>query len=84
MVLQKTSERRSVEELLAAGHLSAPDEHGFHHWLWAACPQDGQHAHPHRTIWKRDARGRYIDAVVFRCGACARMWQAATDEIHLT
>jgi hypothetical protein len=84
MVLQQSSERRMVMESLSAGRLSVADEHGFHHWLWAACPDDGQRAHVHRTIWKRDSRGRYIAAVIFRCGACTRTWQATTDEIRLT
>lgn len=84
MVLQNKPERRLIEETLAAGHLSIPDEHGFHHWLYAVCPQDSQHAQPQRTIRKRDARGHYIDGVIFRCSGCGRTWQATLDEIHLT
>ena len=83
MVLQQKPERQLIEDALAAGRLSVPDEHGFHHSMYAVCSQDGVHAHPDRTIWKRDARGHYIESVIFRCPGCRRSWQASFDEIHL-
>ena len=51
MVLQQKPERQLIEDALAAGRLSVPDEHGFHHSMYAVCSQDGVHAHPDRTIW---------------------------------
>ena len=83
MVLQQQPERRLIEDALAAGRLTVPDEHGFHHAMYALCPQDGSHAQPARTIWKRDANGRHIDQVVVRCYSCGRSWPAATEEMHL-
>ncbi len=84
MVLKQQSERQLIADALATGHLSVPDEHGFHHWLYAVCPDDGQRVQPQRTIATRDARGHHIDALVFHCGSCGRTWQAAADELHLT
>ncbi len=86
MGLSEQSERQAIAEALAGGRLSVPDEHGFHHWVHAVCPEDGQRVPPQRTIMARDARGRHIDALVFRCASCGRTWQtpAAADELHLT
>lgn len=85
MVLSKKTERQLIADALATGHLSAPDEHGFHHWVYAVCPEDGEHVQPQRTIAATDVRGHHIDALVFHCVACGRTWQqAATDELHLT
>lgn len=83
MVLQHKPERQVIAEALAAGHLTVPDEHGFHHGMYAVCAEDGQHAPPYRPTWRRDARGRYIDHVLFHCNGCGRTWQAGQEEIHL-
>ena len=83
MVLQHKPERQLIEEALAAGHLTVADEHGFHHGMYAICQEDGLHAPPHRPTWRRDARGRYIESVLFHCNGCGRTWQATLEEIHL-
>jgi hypothetical protein len=83
MVLQNKPERQIIEEALAAGHLTVPDEHGFHHGMYAACPTDGGHAQPQRPVWKRDADGRHIDHINFHCDNCGKTWEARIDEIHL-
>ncbi len=83
MVLQQKPERQLIEDALAAGRLSVPDEHGFHHGMYAVCSEDGVRAHPDRTIWKRDLRGHYIESVIVRCYRCGRRWQASSAEIHL-
>jgi hypothetical protein len=83
MVLQSKPERQLIEEALAAGHLTIPDEHGFHHGMYAVCPKDQSHAAPQRPVWKRDVRGRYIDHIVFHCDNCSHTWEAKIEEIHL-
>jgi hypothetical protein len=83
MVFSQKPESELIAEALAAGHLSVPDEHGFHHELYAICPRDGLHLAPVRTIWKRDATGRHIDHLEFRCLSCGHTWQAEQAELHL-
>ena len=83
MALQQRPERQLIEEALAAGHLSIPDEHGFQHGMYTVCPRDGISVHPARTIWKRDATGRHIDHIVFHCDGCGQTWEGAIEEIHL-
>ncbi|MGH2587554.1 MAG: hypothetical protein ACRDJE_21765 [Dehalococcoidia bacterium] len=83
MVLQHRPEHQLIGDALAAGHLTVADESGFHHGMYTVCSQDGVRAHPHRTVWKRDMRGHYIDHIIFRCFSCGRSWQASVEEIHL-
>jgi len=83
MVLQQKPERQLVEEAFAAGRLYVEDEHGFHHGMYAVCPNDGGHAQPSRPIWQRDARGRYIAHVLFHCHNGGRTWEGQRCEIHL-
>jgi hypothetical protein len=84
MMLQHQPERKVIEEALANRHLSVPDEHGFHHWIYAVCPDDSGRASPQRIIATNDARGRHFDAIIFRCTGCGRVWQAGVEEMHLT
>ncbi|MGD9891332.1 MAG: hypothetical protein AB7U18_08575, partial [Dehalococcoidia bacterium] len=67
MMLHNQPERKVIEQAMATRHLSVPDEHGFHHWIYADCPDDGGHASPQRTIAANDARGRHFEAIDFRC-----------------
>ena len=83
MVLAEQCERTLIEDALAAGRLTVPDVQGFHHGLYTVCSSDGVRAHPHRMVWRRDARGHFIDHVIFRCHCCGRSWQASMEEIHL-
>jgi hypothetical protein len=84
MMLQHQPERNVIEEAMANRHLSVPDEHGFHHWIYAVCPDDGGRASPQRTIATNDASGRHFEAIIFRCTGCGRVWQAGIEEMHLT
>jgi hypothetical protein len=84
MVLAERTERMLIEDALAAGRLTVADAQGFHHGMYAVCPADSVRAHPHRMVWRRDARGHFIDHVIFRCHCCGRSWQASMEEIHLT
>jgi hypothetical protein len=83
MVFSQKPESELIAAALATGHLSVADEHGFHHELYAICPRDGLHPAPARTIWKRDATGRHIDHLEFRCLRCGHTWQAEQAELHL-
>jgi hypothetical protein len=83
MVLHQPSERTLIEHALALGQLTVPDEHGLHHGMYTICPVDGARAHPHRTVWRRDALGHSIDRIIFRCYSCGRSWEASPEEIHL-
>ncbi|HEY7295936.1 MAG TPA: hypothetical protein VH916_12900 [Dehalococcoidia bacterium] len=77
------SEAELITQALKTGQLSVADEHGFQHEVYAACPGDGSHVAPARTIWRRDAAGRHIDQVEFHCPSCGRTWQAQSEELHL-
>ncbi|HLZ70438.1 MAG TPA: hypothetical protein VKV26_11110 [Dehalococcoidia bacterium] len=83
MMSARKPEAELIAEALQTGQLSVPDEHGFHHELYAACPTDDSHVAPARTIWKRDASGRHIDQLEFHCPRCGHTWQAARAELHL-
>lgn len=76
-------ERSLIEDALHMGRLTVADEQGFHHGLYTICSADGVRAHPHRIFWRRDARGHFVDHIVFRCHSCGRSWQASMEEIHL-
>jgi hypothetical protein len=84
MVLQQTNDRRRIEDALAAGRLSVPDEHGFLHGIYAICPRDGIRAYPHRTVRAQDVHGNAFAQVVVRCFSCGRSWAATADNIHLS
>jgi len=83
MMQSRKAEPELIAQALQTGRLSVEDEHGFHHELYAACPRDGSHVAPVRTIWRRDADGRHIDQLEFHCPRCGRTWQAERTELHL-
>jgi hypothetical protein len=79
--MESTSEVTAVREALAAGRLTVPDpESGFHHPMYAVCPNDGGHA-PVRRV-ERGARG-VITQVTARCPQCGAEITAAPEELHL-
>jgi hypothetical protein len=83
MVLQQKPESEQIRDALSAGHLTVEDVHGFHHGLYAVCGEDHTRAHPHRTLWTRDADGSRMQQIIFRCHSCGRSWSATVEEMHL-
>lgn len=83
MVLAQRTERTLIEDALASGRLTVADGQGLHHGMYTVCSTDGVRAHPHRMVWRRDARGQCVDHIIFRCHCCGRSWQASIEEIHL-
>ena len=76
-----TGESEAVREALAAGRLSVPDpETGFHHDVYATCPNDGERVHARRVV--RGARGA-ITQVTMRCPRCGTEFVAAPESLHL-
>jgi hypothetical protein len=76
-----TNETEAIRGALAAGRLAVPDpETGYHHWLWAACPNDGGHAQVRRVA--RGARGA-ITEVTLRCPQCGHQFVAGAEALHL-
>jgi hypothetical protein len=76
-----TREVAAVREALAAGRLTVPDpETGFHHSMYAVCPQDGTHAPVRRVV--RGARGA-ITQVTALCPRCGAETAPAPEELHL-
>jgi hypothetical protein len=76
-----TGESEAVNEALAAGRLFVPDpETGFHHSMYADCPNDGAHAQAHRVV--RGAKGA-IAEVTMRCPSCGNEFTAAPEALHL-
>ncbi len=76
-----TGEVEAVREALAAGRLTIPDpETGYHHYLYADCPQDGGHAQARRIV--RGAKGA-ITEVTMRCPRCGKEFGAAPESLHL-
>ena len=79
--MEGTSEFDAVREALAAGRLSVPDpETGFHHPMFAVCPNDGEQAPVRRIV--RGARGA-ITQVTARCPQCGAEVTVAPEELHL-
>lgn len=76
-----TGEREAVQQALAAGRLTVPDpKTGFQHWMYASCPDDGEHA-PVRRI-ARGAKGA-ITQVTMRCPRCQKEFTASPEALHL-
>jgi len=76
-----TGEAAAVREALAEGRLTVPDpESGYHHPMYAACPDDGTHAPVRRIV--RGAHGA-ITQVPARCPHCGAEFTAAPEELHL-
>ena len=79
--MEGTSEVAAVREALAAGRLTVPDqETGFHHPMYAVCPNDGGHA-PVRRV-ERGTRGT-ITQVTARCPRCGADITPAPEDLHL-
>ena len=79
--MEGTHEVLTVKGALAAGRLTVPDpETGFHHPMYAVCPNDGEHAPVRRVV--RGARGA-ITEVTARCPRCGAEVVAAPEELHL-
>jgi hypothetical protein len=83
VVFAQQPETELIAATLARGRLSIPDEYGRQHEVYAVCAQDGLELAPSRIIWVRDASGRHIDRLEFRCPNCKSTWQAAHAELHL-
>ena len=65
----------------AAGRLSVPDpETGFHHGMYATCPNDGEHAQVRRV--ERGPKGAIVRVTV-RCPRCHAEFDAAPESLHL-
>jgi hypothetical protein len=79
--MEGTGEVMAVREALAAGRLTVPDpETGFHHPMYAVCPNDGGHALVRRVV--RGAGGA-ITEVTARCPQCGAEFAPAPEELHL-
>lgn len=79
--MEGTSEAVAVKEALAAGRLTVPDpKTGFHHTMYAVCPQDGAQAVVRRV--ERGQRGAIIE-VVARCPQCGQEVRTTAEELHL-
>ena len=79
--MEGTSEAVAVKEALAAGRLTVPDpKTGFHHTMYAVCPQDGAQAVVRRV--ERGPRGA-ITEVVARCPQCGQEVRTTAEELHL-
>ena len=76
-----TGEFEAVQGALAAGRLSVPDpETGFHHRMYATCPNDGVHAQVRRV--ERGPKGAIVRVTV-RCPRCHTEFDAAPESLHL-
>ncbi len=79
--MEATSEAVAVREALAAGRLTVPDpKTGFHHSMYAVCPQEGAQAVARRV--ERGPRGA-ITQVTARCPRCGQEVRATAEELHL-
>lgn len=78
--MAKKGELRRIREMLSRGQLSIPDPAtGFHHSLYARCPEHGHHSLVHRI----DRSGIAITRVVFRCPICNEDFDAGADRMLL-
>ena len=76
-----SGEFEAVQGALAAGRLSVPDpETGFHHGMYATCPNDGGHAQVRRV--ERGPKGAIVRVTV-RCPRCHAEFDAAPESLHL-
>ena len=79
--MSSTSEVEAVQEALAAGRLTVTDpKTGFHHGMYATCPNDGGHAQVRRV--ERRAKGAIVRVTV-RCPRCHTEFVAAPESLHL-
>ena len=79
--MEATGEVGAVREALAAGRLTVPDpKTGFHHTVYAVCPQEGAPALVRRV--ERGPRGA-ITQVTARCPQCGQEVKATAEELHL-
>ncbi len=79
--MASTDEVAAVREALVAGRLTVPDpDSGFHHPMYAVCPNDGDHAQVRRVV--RGAGGS-ITEVTVRCPRCGVEFVAGPEELHL-
>ena len=79
--MEGNSEVTAVREALNAGRLTVPDpETGFHHPMYAVCPQDGVRAMVRRV--ELGPRGA-ITQVTARCSQCGREVRAKAEQLHL-
>ncbi len=79
--MEGTTETVAVREALAVGRLTVPDSKtGFHHTMYAVCPQDGAHAVVRRV--ERGPRGA-ITQVTARCPQCGQEIKARAEDLHL-
>ena len=79
--MASTDDVAAVREALMAGRLSVPDpDSGFHHSMYAVCPNDGDHAQVRRVV--RGPRGS-ITEVTVRCPRCGLEFAAAPEELRL-
>jgi hypothetical protein len=79
--MEGLSEVEAVRGALAAGRLTVPDpKTGFHHPMYAVCPNDGGQAPVRRVV--RETGGA-ITRVTARCPQCGAELTAAPEELHL-
>ena len=79
--MEGMSEVAAVRDALAAGRLTVPDPNtGYHHPMYAVCPNDGAHAQVRRVV--RGAQGA-ITQVTVRCPQCGAEITAAPEQLHL-
>ena len=79
--MESTGELEAVQQALAAGRLDVADaETGFHHGMYATCPNDGERASVRRVT--RGPRGAIVEVTV-RCHRCGNEFKAAPESLHL-
>jgi hypothetical protein len=65
--------------MLKRGQLAAADDTGFHHFLYARCPNDGRDSPVYMPI----RTGGEISRLFFRCTACGTQFEPQIDSIFL-
>ena len=79
--MASTDDVAAVREALMAGRLTVPDpDSGFHHPMYAVCPNDGDRAQVRRVV--RGPRGS-ITEVTVRCPRCGGEFAAGHEELRL-
>jgi len=78
---EPAGEAAAIRAALDAGRLTVPDpKSGFHHPMYAICPNDGTHTSARRIV--RDARGA-ITQVTTKCPQCGTEFIVTPEELHL-